>query len=48
MDDDARRRKKIQEWTRLRDVPPEVTLTMGFDLMTFARDLREAADRAER
>lgn len=43
---DERNAKKIREAKRLRDVPPEVTLAMGFELMKFARDLSEAAERA--
>lgn len=43
---DGRAAKKRREAESLRDVPPEVTLHMGFQLMQFARDLSEAAKRA--
>lgn len=44
----SRRLKKIDEAKRLRALSPSETLEMGFDLMTFAREFAEAADRARR
>lgn len=38
--------KKAREAERLRGVPPERTLQMGFDLLRATRKLSEAADRA--
>ena len=46
MDPTARAVKKRREAERLRDVPPEETVRMGFQLMELGRRLREAADRA--
>jgi hypothetical protein len=43
---DPRPSKKVREAERLRDVSPEETLLMGFQLIRFAHDLAEAADRA--
>lgn len=46
MDSSARIQKKVQEARRLRDVPPEESLRLGFSLIRFARRVSEAADRA--
>lgn len=46
MDETARRLKKRREAERLRDVPPERTLEMGFEMMEFVRKLAKAADDA--
>lgn len=39
-------RKKDAEALRLRGVPPEETLRMGFSLVRFARHVHEAGRRA--
>lgn len=44
---DERIAKKIREAEMLRDVPPSVTLRMGFSLMDFSRRLAEATIRAK-
>jgi hypothetical protein len=41
-----RQAKKVREAERLRAIPPERTLQMGFDLVRATRKLAEAADRA--
>jgi hypothetical protein len=41
-------RKKEREALRLRGLTPQQSLRMGFDMMTFARRLGEAADHAQR
>lgn len=46
VDSRARVRKKVEEARRLRDVPPEESLRLGFSLIRFARRVSEAADRA--
>lgn len=46
VDENARASKKIREARRLRDVPPERTLQMAFDLIRVTRELNGAADDA--
>lgn len=48
MDERERRLKKRREAERLRGVPPERTLEMGFSLTNFGRDLAAAARLARR
>jgi len=48
VDERERRLKKRRESERLRALPPERTLEMGFSLTNFARELAAAADRARR
>ena len=42
-----REEKKIREARRLRDVPPERTLAMAFELVRATRALLEAAEHAD-
>lgn len=42
----ARQAKKDREAKRLRGVPPQDTLAIGFDLVRFGRRLQEAAEDA--
>ena len=41
---EARLEKKRREAERLRDVPPETTIRMGFAMMRFGRKLHEAGE----
>ena len=43
MDSTERAQKKVREAGRLRNVPPERTLQMAFDLLRMTRALNEAA-----
>lgn len=44
--EDFRPRLRIERARSMRDVPPEVSLEGGFDLIDFVVELKEAADRA--
>lgn len=46
VDPAARLQKKLREARLLRDVSPEDSLEMGFQMIRFARRLAEATDRA--
>ncbi len=47
VDPEAHLEKKYREAARLRDVPPETTIRMGFAMMRFGRKLHEAGRRGQ-
>lgn len=48
VDPASRLRKKILEAERMRSIPVQRSLDMGFELIAFAREFNEAAERARR